>query len=209
MTGALSGIDLYWLPLGAGGHSVRLNGQVYEAVAARLARRPACDLYHSALEVRVPEGRFVIESAPISDSDGADRGVVGEGAVGSRWAGRLRIFRYELRCWRDGVIPDIAEAVESPRRLTDDPDQARELLSLMPSVPTPVWGRDELHAGEWWNSNSFIAWLLARTGLDTDAIQPPAGGRAPGWDAGLVLARRQEEDITDGSRSLARAAVAI
>jgi hypothetical protein len=72
-----------------------------------------------------------------------------------------------------------------------------------------VWGRDELHAGEWWNSNSFIAWLLARTGLDTDAIQPPAGGRAPGWDAGLVLARRQEEDITDGSRSLARAAVAI
>lgn len=48
-------IDLYWLPLGAGGHSVRLNGRVYEAVAARLARRPVCDLYHSALEVRVPE----------------------------------------------------------------------------------------------------------------------------------------------------------
>jgi hypothetical protein len=40
------GVDLYWLPLGAGGHSVRLNGRVYEAVAARLARRPACDLYH-------------------------------------------------------------------------------------------------------------------------------------------------------------------
>ena len=27
-------IDLYWLPLGAGGHSVRLNGRVFEAVAA-------------------------------------------------------------------------------------------------------------------------------------------------------------------------------
>ena len=26
-------IDLYWLPLGAGGHSVRLNGKVFEAVA--------------------------------------------------------------------------------------------------------------------------------------------------------------------------------
>jgi hypothetical protein len=50
-------IDLYWLPLGAGGHSVRLNGRVYEAVAARLGRRPVSDLYHSALEVRVPEGR--------------------------------------------------------------------------------------------------------------------------------------------------------
>lgn len=192
MTGEPSGIDLYWLPLGAGGHCVRMNGRIYEAVSARLARRPACDLYHSALEVRLPEGRFVIESAPISDSDGAERGVVGEGAVGSRWAGRLRIFRYELRCWRDGVIPDIAEAVESPRRLTDDPDPARELLSLMPSVPTPVWGRDELHAGEWWNSNSFIAWLIARTGLDADTIQPPSGGRAPGWDAGLVVAHRQE-----------------
>jgi len=37
-------IDLYWLPLGAGGHFVRLNGRVYEAVAARLARRPLSDL---------------------------------------------------------------------------------------------------------------------------------------------------------------------
>ena len=60
-----TGIDLYWLPLGAGGHSVRLNGRIFEAVAARLERRDRCDLYHSALEVRLPEGRFVIEHAPI------------------------------------------------------------------------------------------------------------------------------------------------
>jgi hypothetical protein len=77
-------IDLYWLPLGAGGHSVRLNGRLYEAVAARLRRRPVCDLYHSALEVHVPEGQFVIEQAPIRAGDGAERGVVAEGAVGSR-----------------------------------------------------------------------------------------------------------------------------
>ena len=51
-----SGVDLYWLPLGAGGNSVRLNGRVFEAVAARLGRRPRCDLYHSALVVRVPRG---------------------------------------------------------------------------------------------------------------------------------------------------------
>ena len=31
-----SAVDLYWLPLGAGGHSVRLNGRVFEAVASRL-----------------------------------------------------------------------------------------------------------------------------------------------------------------------------
>ena len=68
-------IDLYWLPLGAGGHSVRLNGRVYEAVAARLGRRPVSDLYHSALEVRVPEGRFVIEQAP-AWGEGSRRGRV-------------------------------------------------------------------------------------------------------------------------------------
>ena len=49
-------VDLYWLPLGAGGHSVRLNGRVYEAVAARLLRRAPRDLYHSALGSRVPAG---------------------------------------------------------------------------------------------------------------------------------------------------------
>ena len=104
-------IDLYWLPLGAGGHFVRLNGRLYEAVAARLGRRAVCDLYHSALEVRVPEGRFVIEQAPVRASDGIEHGVVAQGAVWSRRAGRFRIFRYELRRWHDGVIPDVAEAV--------------------------------------------------------------------------------------------------
>jgi hypothetical protein len=193
MTGeSESWVDLYWLPLGAGGHSVRLNGRIFEAVAARLERRSPCDLYHSALEVRVPEGRFVIEQTPIPDSNGRQRGVVAEGAVGSRWAGRLRIFRYEVRRWCDGVIPDVSEAVESPRRLTDDPRLSRRVLDLVPYVPTAVWGRDELAAGEMWNSNSIISWLLARSGLDADSILAPAGGRAPGWPAGLVVARRQE-----------------
>jgi hypothetical protein len=186
-----SGVDLYWLPLGAGGHSVRLNGRIFEAVAARLERRAPCDLYHSGLVVRVPEGRFVIEQTPIPDSNGAERGVVAEGAVGSRWAGRFRLFRYEVRRWRGGNIPDIDEAVESPQRLTDDPRVAQRVLDLAPHVPTAVWGRDELAAGEMWNSNSIIAWLLARSGVPTDAIQPPGGGRAPGWRAGLVVARRE------------------
>jgi hypothetical protein len=189
-TPPIASIDLYWLPLGAGGHSVRLNGKVFEAVAARLERRDRCDLYHSALEVRVSEGRFVIEQAP-AWSEGGDRGVVAEGAVGARGAGRLRLFRYEIRRWRDGVIPDVAEAVESPHRLSDDPDRARRLLELVPQVPTPVWGRDELRAGEMWNSNSTISWLIARSRLDIDSIKPPPGGRAPGWRAGIAIARRQ------------------
>ena len=186
-----AGIDLFWLPLGAGGHSVRLNGRVFEAVAAGLDRRDRCDLYHSALEVRVPEARYVIEQAPVARGDPAQRGVVAGGAVGARRAGRFRLFRYEIRRWRDGVIPDVAEAVESPRRLGEDPDRARRLLELVPQVPTPVWGRDELHAGEMWNSNSLISWLIARSGLDVESIRLPRGGRAPGWHAGIVVARRR------------------
>jgi len=185
------GVDLYWLPLGAGGHSVRLNGRVYEAMVARLERRTTKSLYHSALLVAVPEGEFVIEMAPVRDDHGARRGVVAEGPVGSRWTRALRIFRYEIRRWPDGVIPDVDEAVDSPKRLTDDPALAERVLELVPEVPTPVWGRDELRAGEMWNSNSLISWLLERGGLGVEAVQPPVGGRAPGWDAGLVVARRQ------------------
>jgi hypothetical protein len=111
------GIDLYWIPLGAAGNFVRLNGRIYESIAARLEQRPARDLYHSALVVFVPEGRYTIDMTPIVDGRGAERGVVAEGPVGARWAGRFRLFRYELRRWRGGVIPDISEAVDSPHRL--------------------------------------------------------------------------------------------
>jgi hypothetical protein len=185
-----TGIDLYWLPLGAGGNFVRLNGRIYEAITARLQGRRPCPLYHSALQVYMPEGRYVIEQTPVFDSDGAQRGVVGEGPVGARWAGRLRIFRYELRCWLEGVIPDLNEAVDSPRRLTDDIALAGRVLEIAPDVPMLVWGRDELHAGDMWNSNSMVAWLISRIGIDAEAIRPPAGGRAPGWNAGIAAARR-------------------
>jgi hypothetical protein len=185
----IASIDLFWLPLGAGGHSVRLNGKAFEWVAAGLARRERCDLYHSALEVHVPSGRFVIEQAPASGED-EERGVVAGGPVGARALGRFRLFRYEIRRWRNGVIPDIDEAVASPLRLTDDPEPARRLLELVPEVPTPVWGRDELHTGEMWNSNSTISWLIARSGLDVDAVPLPPRGRAPGWRAGTAVARR-------------------
>jgi hypothetical protein len=190
----MSAVDLYWLPLGAGGHSVRLNGLVFEAIAARLQHRGRADLYHSALQVYVPEGRFVIEQAPAWGTS-AERGVVAEGPVGIRAAGRLRLFRYEVRRWRDGVIPDLAEAVESPQRLSQDAERAQRLLDLVPHMPTPVWGRDELSTGEMWNSNSFISWLLVRSGLDVSGIHPPHGGRAPGWHAGVVVAGRELEVV--------------
>ena len=192
MTCSGAGIELYWLPLGAGGWFVRLNGRIYEAVNALAERRRPLDLYHSALEVRVPEGRFVIENCwPIPDGDGTARGVVVEGPVASRRLGRRRVFRYEVRRWRDGVIADADQAVNSPQILSDDPRLARRLLDLVGDLPSPIWGRDELGTEGMWNSNSVIAWLLASSGLPMDGIRPPAGGRAPGWEAGLVAAGRQ------------------
>lgn len=183
-------VELLWIPLGAGQHVVRVSGKLFEALSSRVQRRPPCDLYHSALAVTVPEGRFTIEMTPIPDLDGAQRGVVAEGSVGTKWAGRLRLFRYEIRRWQGGVIPDASEAVST---VTIDVDLtcARRILDLVPSVPTPVWGRDELHAGEMWNSNSVTSWLLSSGGIDTAQTAPPSGGRAPGWDAGLVIAARE------------------
>jgi hypothetical protein len=37
-----------------------------------------------------------------------------------------------------------------------------------------------------------IAWVIARSGIGTAAIKPPEGGRAPGWQAGLIVANRDE-----------------
>lgn len=186
----MAAVDLYWLPLGAGGWFVRRNGRLFEAIAARLGGRRAYALYRAALRVEVPGGTFVIEQAPVRDGLGAARGVVAEGPVGAHWAGRLRIFRYESRRWRGGRIPDVEEAVDSPHRLSTDKELAERLLELVAQVPTPTWGRDELQAGEMWNSNSVIAWALARAGIDAATVEPPAGGRAPGWHAGVVVAGR-------------------
>jgi hypothetical protein len=188
-------VDLYWIPLGAGNRCVRLNGWVYEAVAAAAQRRPRGGLFHSALVVEVDGERHAIEVAPSPDDDLAGRGVVATGAVGSAALGRARLFRYEVRRWRYGTIPDLGDAVGGAVRLTSDPASADRVLQLLPAVPTPVWGRDELRAGEMWNCNSVIAWALSRAGLSAEDLAPPRGGRAPGWNAGLVIARRYRDTL--------------
>ncbi|MEQ1698547.1 MAG: hypothetical protein ABMA25_00460 [Ilumatobacteraceae bacterium] len=180
-------VEILWIPLGAGQHVVRLSGRMYEALVARTQRRLARPLFHSALIVTVAGRCHVIEMTPVPDRFGGRRGVVAEGAVGAAWLGRLRVFRYEIRCWRDGVIPDAEQATAVTALQFTDVD-AQLLLALVSAVPTPVWGRDELGAGEMWNSNSVTAWLLSRAGIDTAYLGPPNGGRAPGWNAGLVVA---------------------
>ena len=187
LDGGLAAADLYWIPLGAGQHVVRLSGKLFEATSAWLEQRPRFDLYHSALVVVVPEGRFVVEQTPVIDVHGERRGVVVEGPVGSILAGRFRLFRYEVRRWRDGVIPDIEEAV-SCVRVADDLARAERILDLVPSVPPLVWGRDQRDTGDMWNSNSVVSWLLARAGIEAARVSPPPGGRAPGWHAGIAIA---------------------
>lgn len=167
-----------------------MNGRIYESLQARIERRPPLDLYHTALVVRVPEGRFVIENAwPSPNRDVTTRGVVLEGPVFSRLLFGIRAFRYEVRRWRDGVIADADQAVDSPRTVCSDEVQAMRLLEAVHAVPALMWGRDEGKTGEMWNSNSVVSWLLTRAGVPVDAIHPPAGGRAPGWDAGIAVAR--------------------
>ena len=189
-TGSGASVELAWIPLGAGQHIVKFSGKLYEAMAAFIARRPACDIYHAALTITVPEGRYTIEMTPIPDEHGDQRGVVAEGPVGLKMLRRFRIFRYEIRRWNGGLIPDANEAL-NPTIVTTDQTTAQLLLAILPRVPTAVWGRDELHAGEMWNSNSVIAWVLARGHVDTARLRPPPHGRAPGWNSGLVVAARQ------------------
>jgi hypothetical protein len=114
-------VDLYWIPLGAGGYVVRLSGKLYEALKALVEHRPRLDLYHSALQIWLPEDRFVIECAAI-----------------------LNLRGKNARSWPGG----------------------------------------------------WSGWLLARAGIDTDGLEPPVGGRAPGWNAGLVVAGRQMQHRT-------------
>lgn len=172
---------------------MRWSGRSYEALCALRQRRPAADLFHSALEVRTSSGAWAVEMTPVWSygGDRARRDVLAEGAVGAAWAGRSRWFRYEVHAWLSGEIGDRAFAVGGPIALTGPADAGSRLLAALASVPTPVWGRDELRTGEMWNSNSVTSWALVRSGVDLRCVQPPGGGRAPGWRAGLVVAGRR------------------
>ncbi len=199
------GVDLHWIPLGAGagGALVRWSGRGYEAVAATVGRRRRQALFHSALEVRLAGATTVIEMTPVWLTRG-ERGVVGEGPVGLRGLGRWRVFRYEVRRWTGGSIPDLAEAIGGPVPASVDAAVAERILELVPQVPLATWGRDELGTGDMWNSNSVVSWLLSSAGLALDEMRPPRGGRAPGWDAGIVAALRSP--VAPGDRPASPAA---
>jgi hypothetical protein len=192
-------VDLYWIPLGAGTALpiVRWSGRLFEAGVARRAGRQPQDLYHAALEIWLDDVRHTVEMAPAWGEGHGRDGVVGHGPVGLKLLGRSRFFRYEVRRWRDGLIPDLAEAVGGLTRVAEDTVRTVAVLEAVSTFPCSTWGRDELKTGDMWNSNSLVAWALTRGGVDVSSVTPPTGGRAPGWSAGVIAASRG--DSRDGS----------
>jgi len=185
-------VDLYWIPLGAGSTLpvVRWCGRAYEALAARRHGRPRCDLYHAALEIWLDDRRFTLEMAPAWGPSHAGPGVLGEGPVGLRLLGASRFFRYEVRRWPDGVIPDLGYAVSTPMQVCSDASRSQAVYDGVGDVPMLTWGRDALGVSDMWNSNSLVSWSLTKGGVDVDAVALPLNGRAPGWSAGAIAARQ-------------------
>lgn len=170
---------------------MRASGMAYERLVALAQRRAPRELYHSALVATVDGRSTVIEMTPVPDSLGrSTRGVVVEAPVGCRLAGHFRVFRYEIRRWDGGTIPDVSSAVGSPVLVSSDAAVIARALAVVPLVPAATWGRDEYRTGEMWNSNSVVAWILTQVGLVSVAGHPPGQGRAPGWDAGIAVGRR-------------------
>lgn len=184
-------IVVYWIPVGAGGNgTVAHSAGMYERLQARKEQRPTTTLLHTALEVHIDDARTVVECAwPSPDRFQERRGVVAEGPVFARWLRRFRPFRYEVRCWPEGCIADRDHATDV-RLVAEDLETADRVLKLVASVPTLIWGRDEQHAGEMWNSNSVIAFALAGAGIDISAVASTVDGRAPGLSAGVVAAEK-------------------
>ena len=190
---AEASVDLYWLPLGAGGHSVRLNGRVYESWWPRMPRggRPSTSTTPRSW-FACPAGRFVIEQAPVRDGNGRERGVVSEGPVASRWAGRWRIFRYEVRL--------LARRLDTGRRRGGrQPAATNERSSCgTPAARARAAGADAdvgtrrvLRGGDVELELAESPGSLSAAGSRLASIRPPAGGRAPGWNAGVTVARRR------------------
>lgn len=185
--------DVWWLPVGAGGHVVVHTSRWWEQLRARRARRRPQPLFHAALELFDGDIRYVIEMTPAWGNRVGERGVVATGPVCARWLGASRFFRYEVRCWRDGRIPDREWAVDAPHRIRLSRHDAGDLRDRVRRVPTLTWGRDALHVQDMWNSNSLVSWLLETAGVDAALITPPLGGSAPGWSSGIAAARRAED----------------
>ena len=188
-----SAVDLYWIPVAAGTPRLqRLSLRLWEAFEAARCRRPRAVLYHSALKLRLENGdQLTLELTPAFA--GEPVAPLATGPVGFRGADRFRLLRYQLRCLPGAELPDECWAVDSPVHLADRSGAARRILDVALTVPRHVWGRRVPGTNEMWTSDSTLSWILERAGIDLSGAAPPSGGRAPGWQVGIQLARSREQ----------------
>ena len=193
-------VELWWLPVGAGGTIVAHTSRWWEQLRAYRERRPPRQLLHAALELFTGDQRYVIEMMPQWGQPPEASGVVATGPVGLRMLGRFRMFRYQARAWPQGILPDREYAVAAPTVIPLSPAQARTLLDTLHTLPIHTWGRSLAPSGDMWNSNSLVAWILCQVGIDATTITPPVGGDAPGWAAGVVAATLHRQSDAVGRR---------
>lgn len=184
---------VWWSAVGDGAPVARHASAWWERVVAAREHRAPETLVHAMLEVVVDGDAWVVEMAPTWGRGSATpRRAVGVGPVGSALLARCSVFRYEVRVAPGGMDRGAAVAVGEELRTTGD------LLGGLADLPLRTWGRDEARVGDMWTSNSVVAWLLVRGGLDPPG--PPPGLRAPGWAAGLAAAREDGSAPRRGRR---------
>ncbi|MFS0699535.1 hypothetical protein AB6N24_06130 [Cellulomonas sp. 179-A 4D5 NHS] len=150
-------------------------------MAAREGREPQL-LVHAVLEVMTGKVVRTVDMSPIWGKVAERRDVVvAVGPVGSRSLKWCPLFRYEVR-----VVHGVG-GLSAPVHVSDRFLLPGCVLDDLAEVPAYTWGRDDAGTGEMWTSNSVVAWLLERSGVST--LEPPAGHRAPGWEAGVLMAR--------------------
>lgn len=197
---AAAAIELYWIPVGAGtSRFQRASLRLWEAIEAARSRRPRAVLVHAALKLHPGGETSTLELMPAFVARTAPALVTGPVGLGP--AGRLRLFRYELRHIPAARLPDEQWAFGPPIPLGEGPGDAARVLALAPEVPAYTWGRRARGTSEMWTSDSVVSWLLCGAGIPLAGAGPPPGARAPGWRAGIEIARRP----MDSHRARARA----
>ncbi len=180
--------DLYWIPVGAGTTVQRGTLRAYEAIAACLQRRAPMALVHGGLVGKRAGSGFSLELMPAQRGPNVRNEVVGP--VGMAFAGRIRLFRYQVCLLANEALPDQVWAVGPPIRLTCDPEAVAAIHDWSRRVPAYVWGRRRPGHPEMWTSDSALAWILVKAGILAEQVAIPNGCRAPGWAAGLADAGR-------------------
>jgi hypothetical protein len=120
--------------------------------------------------------------APIPDLRRERRGVVAEGPVGTKWAGRFRLFRYEIRRWREGVIPDAREAIST---VSVGIDLAGRLAPVRTQGPPPLPRPAAVLRTMGWRAWAYTGSDGTANSMTTSARMHPSSRMSPAQSNGI------------------------